>query len=141
MNYCTRAGAYAASVIVQRSGCTFPATPKVERIRPEGKGLNLVVKVKSVSEVQEGLHEAICGDDTGVVTFRIRGEQSKVCKPDAVLRVQNAKVVMFKGFVRVEVDMWGIMKPASEDSPGGCPSFEIKDGNDISAVEYELAEA
>merc|ERR1712032_1606757 len=158
MNYCTRAGAYAASVIVQRSGCTFPATPKfkpppppkplrkprfgkVEKVRPDGKGLNLVVKVKSVSEVQEGLHEAICGDDTGVVTFRIRGEQSKVCKPDAVLRVQNAKVVMFKGFVRVEVDMWGIMKPASEDSPGGCPSFEIKDGNDISAVEYELAEA
>merc|ERR1712032_250541 len=30
MEYCTQAGAYAASVIVQRSGCTFPECPKFE---------------------------------------------------------------------------------------------------------------
>jgi len=158
MEYCTRAGAYAASVIVQRSGCTFPAKPsfrappppkpmrkprftKIEKIRPEQRGVNVMVKVVKVTDVQEGLSEAVLGDDTGTVTCRVRDEHKSVCKEGAMLRVQNAKIVMFKGFVRVEVDKWAVMKPAAEDSPGGKPEFEVKTSNDLSAVEYELAES
>jgi adenosine kinase len=155
MTYCCSAGAYAASVIVQRSGCTFPAKPsfrppaplkkprftKVDKITPDMRGLNLIVKVVKVSEVSEGLSEAVCGDDKGIVTFRLRGEQAKVCTVGTTLRVQNARVNMFGGFIRVEVDKWGKLAPASEDTPGGKPEFEVSEANDISSVEYELAEA
>eukprot|EP00450_Noctiluca_scintillans_P004816 CAMPEP_0194502548 /NCGR_PEP_ID=MMETSP0253-20130528/26108_1 /TAXON_ID=2966 /ORGANISM="Noctiluca scintillans" /LENGTH=474 /DNA_ID=CAMNT_0039344711 /DNA_START=40 /DNA_END=1464 /DNA_ORIENTATION=- len=159
MAYCCAAGAYAASVIVQRSGCTFPPKPKfsytppapkplrkpkftkVNKILPEVRGLNLIVKVQKVTEVQEGLSEAVCGDDTGVVTFRTRGDQVVIFKEGTTLRVQNAKSVMVKGFIRVEVDKWGIVTPATEEGPGGCPEFEVSTATDISGTEYELAES
>lgn len=161
INWCTRAGAYAASVIVQRSGCTFPAKcnfrpppppkplkkprfGKVDKIKPDGRGLNLLVRVLKVTEVggDSPYSEAVCGDGTGVVTLRIQGDQLKICKKDAILRVQNAKVVMVKGYIRVEVDKWGVMAPAAEDTPGGLPDLkEVKESTDVSATEYELAES
>jgi len=158
MTYCCAAGAYAASVIVQRSGCTFPAKAsfrppappaplkkpkfiKVSKLTPEMRGVNLIVKVVKVSEVSEGLSEAVCGDDKGVVTFRVRGDQVKTCTVGTTLRVQNARTLMFNGFIRCEVDKWGVMAPATEESPGGKPEFEVDESNDLSAVEYELAEA
>jgi len=157
MDYCCQAGAYAASVIVQRSGCTFPEksrftyrppTPltkprftKVTKLFPDSKGVNLIVKVVKVTEVSEGLSEAVCGDDKGVVTFSIRGEQTKIFTVGTTLRVQNAKVVMVKGYVRVSADKWAVVAPASADTPGGCPEFEVCTTTDASATEYELAEA
>merc|ERR1719240_2284444 len=55
-------------------------------------------------------------------------------QPDASLRLQNAKVVMIKGFIRVVVDKWAVLKKADAD----C-EFEVKTDKDIAAVEYELA--
>lgn len=160
MSYCCQAGAYAASVIVQRSGCTFPEQPKftyrppaapqplkkpkfikVNKIMPDSKGLNVIVKVVKVTEVIEGLSEVVCGDDKGIVTFSTRGEQVKLFTVGSTLRVQNAKTMMVKGFVRVVADKWAVVAPASEDSPGGCPEFEVCNTTDISATEYELADA
>lgn len=157
MHYCCQAGAYAASVIVQRSGCTFPEKPrftyraleplkkpkftKTTKIQPDTKGLNLIVKVVKVSEVSEGLSEAVCGDDKGCVTFSVRGDQVKTFAVGATLRVQNAKVMMVKGYVRVVADKWAVVAPASADTPGGCPEFEVCTTHDASATEYELAEA
>lgn len=151
--YCCSAGAYAASVIVQRSGCTFPAKPrftykpppkpkplkkpkfgKVAKIYPEQKGLNLLVKVVSCTEVSEGNSEAVCGDETGVVTFLTRGDQAKKFAPGAVLRVQNAFVKMDKGFIKVIVDKWGAVSPAEEDT-----KIEVSDKTNVSGTEYELA--
>merc|ERR1719473_575482 len=74
MTYCTSAAAYAASVIVQRSGCTFPAKPsfkpppppkplkkprfgKVAKLRPEQRGVNLIVKVVKLALSAEGKEE------------------------------------------------------------------------------------
>ncbi len=33
-----------------------------------------------------------------------------LCKAGASLRVQNAKVIMVKGYIRVVVDKWGVLK-------------------------------
>lgn len=157
MAYCCAAGAYAASVIVQRSGCTFPATSrfrapapptplkkpkfiKVKGIQPEARGVNVLAKVVKVTEVGEGLSEAVVGDSTGIVTLRVRGEeQKKMCALGAKLRIQNAKVVMYKGFIRIEVDKFAVMKPTAEDTPGGDPEIDVSETNNISAVEFELA--
>ena len=101
--------------------------------------------------------EAKCGDETGSVTLSIRSEEiaeahvikrdggagegwcSQVCKPDASLRLQNARVwgsvcvhqdavrllaantlranrqvVMVKGYIRLNVDKWAVARLVSE---------------------------
>jgi len=157
MHYCCQAGAYAASVIVQRSGCTFPAKPrfsyrpepkptplrkpkfvKVKYAEPETKFLNMIVKVIKVSDV-DGVTEALCGDETAVVTFKPQASKAAAFKEGAVLRIQNAYVKMDKGFVKVIIDKWGLAAVAEEDTPGGKPEIgDTKDSNNLSAVEYEL---
>merc|ERR1712032_1445307 len=159
MHYCCQAGAYAASMIVQRSGCTFPAEPrftyrpprapkplskpkftKVAKLNPDSKGFNLMVKVvKTAGEVGD-FTEVVCGDSSAVITFNARAEQKNIFKPDAVLRVQNAKVVMVKGYIRVVVNKWAVVAPAAEDTPGGLPEIEVDSSKDVSATEYELTQ-
>merc|ERR1711988_1518530 len=84
-----------------------PKFVKVKSIKPDGKGLNLYLKVisKDVVEDSDGkLAEAKCGDETGSVTFRVRDAQLATCEPGKSIIVRNAHVKMFKGFIRVEVD-------------------------------------
>mmetsp|Transcript_54987 Transcript_54987/g.154674 ORF Transcript_54987/g.154674 Transcript_54987/m.154674 type:complete len:132 (-) Transcript_54987:162-557(-) len=116
-----------------------PKFIKVEGIKPEGRGLNLIVKVVKVDEAKDNFTEVVCADASACVTLKLRAEHAQLCEPDKVMRVQNAKVVMVGGFVRVMVDKWGIMKPAAEDTPGGCPEIEVNTSKDLSSTEYELA--
>jgi len=51
------------------------------------------------------------------------------------LRVQNAKVIIVKGFIRIAVDKWAVLKSADESV-----DFEVNKEIDMSATEYELAE-
>jgi len=110
---------------------------KVKTIQPDSKGLNLMLKCVKCDKV-EGTDvptwEAVCGDETGVVTFNLRSEgHADLCKVGASLRVQNAKVLMIKGFVKVVVDKWGVLKAADADH-----DFEPLATKDLSATEYEL---
>jgi len=157
MHYCCQAGAYAASVIVQRSGCTFPKTPRftyrapvkpkplrkpkfttIDKINPDSKGINVMVKVVKEAGVSGNFTEVVCGDGTGIATFSIKEDQKSIFKVGETLRVQNANVRMVKGFIRMSVDQWAKAAPAAEDTPGGKPDIEVKDANDISATEFEL---
>jgi len=111
---------------------------KVKTIQPDSKGLNLMLKCVKCDKV-EGTDaptwEAVCGDETGVVTFSLRSEgHADLCKAGASLRVQNAKVIMAKGYVRVVVDKWGVLKAADKDH-----DFEPEASKDMSGTEYELA--
>merc|ERR1712032_1416798 len=95
-HYCCQAGAYAASVIVQRSGCTYPEKPRftyrppakpkplkkprfttASKIIPDSKGLNLMVKVVKEGDVVGDFTEYVCGDSSGVFTFSATAEQKK----------------------------------------------------------------
>jgi len=115
-----------------------PKWTKVAKIQPEAKGLNLMLKcVKcEAKETDKGKSwEAVLGDDTGVVTFNLRDEGlAGLCKAGNSLRVQNARVLMAGGHIRVIIDKWALMKAA--DAP--C-DFEVKSDKDVSATEYELA--
>merc|ERR1711957_562259 len=113
-----------------------PKFSKVTAMNPDSKGLNLMVKAVKCSPVEgsEGLWEAVVGDDTGLVTLTLRSsEQAGYCKAGASLRLQNARVQMFKGFIRVGVDKWSLLKPADE-----ALDFEVSDKKDMSKTEYEL---
>uniref|UniRef100_A0A7S2P5J8 Dienelactone hydrolase domain-containing protein n=1 Tax=Zooxanthella nutricula TaxID=1333877 RepID=A0A7S2P5J8_9DINO len=113
-----------------------PKFTKVGKIEPEAKSLNLVLKAVKIEETAPGkAWDAVLGDETGVVTLSLRSAQHAAdCKPGASVRIQNARVLMIKGYVRIIVDKWAVLKPA--DAPLEC---EPKTGNDISATEYELA--
>jgi adenosine kinase len=158
MHYCCQAGAYAASVIVQRSGCTFPKAPrftyrppakpqplkkprffKIAKLNPDSKGFNLMVKVVKEVGTSGDFIEVVCGDDTGVATFSFKEDKKSVFKVGETVRVQNASVRMVKGFVRISIDKWAVAAAASEDTPGGKPDIEVKEDKDISSTEYELA--
>jgi len=53
-------------------------------------------------------------------------------KPESTVIIRNAKIDMFKGSMRLAVDKWGrieVTEPAS---------FNVKEDNNLSLVEYEL---
>lgn len=112
-----------------------PKWMKVKSLKPDARGVNLLVKVVKVTEVDSKLFEVVLGDDTGCVTLRARPEMVELCKPGAILRVQNALIVMHKGTMRLEVNKWGVLKP----EPG--EEIQVNEKNDVSAVEYERAKA
>eukprot|EP00929_Paragymnodinium_shiwhaense_P108844 TRINITY_DN7518_c0_g2_i1.p1 TRINITY_DN7518_c0_g2~~TRINITY_DN7518_c0_g2_i1.p1 ORF type:complete len:398 (+),score=114.37 TRINITY_DN7518_c0_g2_i1:95-1288(+) len=112
---------------------------KVGKIVPEQKGMNLEVKCVKCEEKmgddgKTKMYIAVCGDDTGIVTFDLRApEQAGLCKPGASIRVQNARVRMTKGHIQVVCDKWASFKAAGEEF-----DFTVKEDKDISSTEYEL---
>jgi len=114
-----------------------PVFVKVSTIEPEARSLNLLLKTVKCEETEPGkAWDAVLGDDTGVVTFSLRSaEHAELCKAaGSSVRVQNARVIMVKGFIRVVVDKWAVMKPADV-----AVEFEPKSDKDISSTEYELS--
>jgi len=112
---------------------------KVGKIKPEQKGLNFYMKVVKGAEAVEGTDakEVHAGDESGTVILSIRSdEQEAVCKPGALIRVQNAHVRMIKGHIRLIVDKWAVLKAAAA---GSCEIGDVDEKtNNVSAVEYEL---
>merc|ERR1712032_482695 len=121
---------------VWRPKLTKPKFVKVKTIKPDGKGLNLKLKVvsKDLVEGTDGkVAEAKCGDETGMVTLRITDGQLATCEPGKSIIARNATVRMTKGHIRVQADKWGKIEVAPEEF-----AFETKADNDISKTEYEL---
>lgn len=119
---------------------TKPKFVKVSDIEPEQKGINVMVKCVSAPAVVEGdddFKEVVLGDDTGIVTARVNASaasQLSACTPGASLRVQNSSVKMIKGFIRLNIDKWAVLK-ATDDTL----DFEALSSKDVSATEYELS--
>eukprot|EP01089_Gocevia_fonbrunei_P009272 TRINITY_DN2139_c0_g1_i2.p1 TRINITY_DN2139_c0_g1~~TRINITY_DN2139_c0_g1_i2.p1 ORF type:complete len:100 (-),score=29.48 TRINITY_DN2139_c0_g1_i2:54-353(-) len=79
--------------------------------------------------------EAVVGDNTGVITLTARNAQVDVVQPGETIIARNAKVDMFKGFMRLAVDKWGKLEKSTDPA-----SFEVSTTFDLSAIEYELVE-
>jgi len=113
-----------------------PKFGKVAKVNPESRGLNLMLKVvKCVETEADKTWEAVLGDDTGIVTFSLKSkDHADLCKEGSSVRVQNARVLMIKGHIRLIIDKWAVMKAADEHV-----ECEVKMDKDMSSVEYELA--
>merc|ERR1712203_843481 len=107
-----------------------PKFGKVGSIEPDAQNLNLMLKAVKCDETEAGkAWEAVLGDGTGVVAFSLRSaEHAALCKPGSSVRVQNARVLMIKGHIRVIVDKWAVLLAADEPA-----DFEAKTDKDISA--------
>jgi quinol monooxygenase YgiN len=112
-----------------------PKFTTVKSINPESKGVNLMLKCVKCDELEAGKSwSAVLGDATGIVTFSLRDEKhAAVCLPGSSVRIQNARVIVTKGYIAVVVDRFGVMKAAEEPVEEDANS-----SNDISAIEYEL---
>lgn len=112
-----------------------PTWHKVNSIKPDIKRRNLIVKVVSVNNVDEQtFKEVVVGDESGVVTARFLEEQLKFAKAGNSLRLQNARVGMFRGHIRVECDKWSKLDDHEKQT------WSPDTSNDVSATEYELRE-
>ncbi|CAL0328998.1 unnamed protein product [Lupinus luteus] len=128
-----------------------PVFIKVDQLKPGTNGHTLTVKVVSSEAVKNvpnrgtrsssllarpsrpsRIAECLIGDETGTILFTARNEQVDLLTPGSTLILRNAKIDMFKGSMRLAVDKWGrieVTEPAS---------FEVKENNNLSLVEYEL---
>jgi len=115
---------------------------KVGKLNPASKSLNLYLKVLKAPEAVEGIadvKEVLVGDDTGVVLLSIReAAHVSVCAEGALLRAQNAHVKMIKGYMRVVVDKWGVLKADVDAATVGFETVDEK--NNMSTTEYELVD-
>ncbi|KAL9243800.1 hypothetical protein vseg_017642 [Gypsophila vaccaria] len=128
-----------------------PVFVKVDQLKPVTSGHTLVVKVVSSNSVvnkprssssssssvllnsrMNRIAECLVGDETASILFTARNDQIDVMQPGATVILRNAKIDMFKGSMRLAVDKWGrveVTDPAT---------FEVKEDNNLSLVEYEL---
>eukprot|EP00803_Ostreobium_quekettii_P001513 evm.model.scf_274.10 EVM.evm.TU.scf_274.10 scf_274:71184-71888(-) len=118
-----------------------PVFAKVESLRPNTKGHNLVVKVAEANEVANRprgsggkpmpMAECLVGDETGCIIFTARGSQVEIAQVGQYLVLRNARIDMFKGSMRLAVNQWGKVEAGEGD-------FEVKADNNLSLIEYEL---
>ncbi|EFN55730.1 hypothetical protein CHLNCDRAFT_17642, partial [Chlorella variabilis] len=119
-----------------------PVFGKVEQLRPDTSGHNLVVKVVDSKVVvdkpargplkPQKVAECTVGDETGTILLTARNEQVELMKPGSYVTLRNAKIDMFRGSMRLAVNQWGKMEAASGHS------FTPKADFNLSLVEYEL---
>jgi len=111
---------------------------KVSGVKPGGKGLNLKVKlVEDVKEVEgakgQKFLEVKAGDPSGTVVISL-SEKSGLSSGKTIT-IQNGRVTMVGGHIRVGVDKWGKIEEAGEALEEEVNTDKEKD---ISATEYEL---
>jgi len=117
-----------------------PNFSSLENIEPENTGLNLKVKVVNIEKVvDEKLTDgsrwaralAVIGDTSALAVFIAINDQIEALEAGRCYNLLNAKVVMFKGWMRVEVDEWGAINPTNDDV---SPNTK----KNVSNIEYEL---
>mmetsp|Transcript_10351 Transcript_10351/g.31864 ORF Transcript_10351/g.31864 Transcript_10351/m.31864 type:complete len:132 (-) Transcript_10351:2007-2402(-) len=113
---------------------------KVAALRPGTQGHNLLAKVLCTTVALEKTRadgsrvrvtECVIGDETGIVSFLAHDEQVDIAEPGSTILIRNAKIDMFRGYMRLSVDKWGGL--ARSDSP---MSHHINEENDMSATHY-----
>ena len=122
---------------------TTPEIVSVDSLRPGTTGLNVVVKVLDAKEVMNKkrpdgssvrIVECTVGDASGVILFSAKNKQQvETMKVGRMVRVQNGKIDMIRGTMRLTVDQWGLLKEETEGD-----SVEPNGDNNLSLVEYEL---
>ena len=124
-------------------------------LTPDSTGHNLVLRVHAVEVVVERkksrpvfagggadddvlrIAEVVCGDATGAVVLSLRGSQISLAVPGSALVVRNARVDMFRGFMRLRVDKWGkiAVHPDGIASTPAAPT-EVHLANNVSLTKY-----
>jgi len=114
---------------------------KVEKLGPNSKEVNVVVKVVSKSEVRNvtgrdySVHrvaDALVGDETGCVVLTLWDDNIDKISEEATLRVTNGYVNLFRGNMRLNIGRYGSFQILEE-----TPITEVNTENNLSEKRYE----
>ncbi|XP_048566979.1 uncharacterized protein At4g28440-like [Triticum urartu] len=78
--------------------------------------------------------ECLVGDETGCILFTARNNQVDMLKPGNTVILWDAKLGMPKGIMKLAVDKRGLVEVTEP------ASFDVKEDNNFSLVEYEYVQ-
>ena len=114
---------------------------KVEKLTPNSREVNTVVKVVSKSEVRNvtgrdysirRVTDALVGDETGCVYLTLWEENIDKINEEATLRITNGYVNLFRGNMRLNIGKYGSFEILEES-----PITEVNTENNLSDKRYE----
>eukprot|EP00466_Bigelowiella_natans_P016539 jgi/Bigna1/53415/estExt_Genewise1Plus.C_190120 len=126
-----------------------PTFVQISDLNPEDRGVNLIVKVVKVTSVpparpesKSKISEATIADKTGSLILTCRTEeQHETVKEGADLIIRNAFIRMYKGYMRLNVDKWGLIevydKKWGYDPAPAENELDTAKENNKSNIEYE----
>ena len=83
--------------------------------------------------------EVVAGDATGAVVLSLRDEQIAMAVPGEALVLRNARVDMFRGFMRLRVDKWGKITAHPDGIASKPPApTEVNLVKNVSLAQYEF---
>ena len=62
----------------------------------------------------------------------------KIMRENTHVEVLNANARFYNGFIQLEMDRWGNIRPCNNEALQQQWAEPVNEGNDLSAVEYEL---
>jgi replication factor A1 len=114
---------------------------KIEKLTPNSREVNTIVKVISKSEVRDvkgrdySLHrvqDALVGDETGCVYLTLWDDNIDKVGEGSTLRITNGYINLFRGNMRLNVGKYGSFDLLEES-----PITEVNTENNLSDKRYE----
>ncbi|MGC8497346.1 MAG: single-stranded DNA-binding protein [Thermoplasmata archaeon] len=115
-------------------------TTKIKDLTPDSKRVNVLAKVVSIGETRDiqtrfgetkKLTESVLGDDTGLVTMTLWGDQIGIIAPSDTVVIDNGYISLVRGHLRLNIGKYGNIKKSEETIE------TINNENDMSAQEHE----
>jgi len=114
---------------------------KVEKLTPNSRGVNTIVKVVSKGEIRSvtgrdysvrRVTDALVGDETGSLYMTLWDDKIDAINEDATLSITNGYINLFRGNMRLNIGKYGSYELV-EDSP----ITEVNKENNLSDKRYE----
>jgi replication factor A1 len=114
---------------------------KVEKLTPNSREVNVIVKVISKSQVRNvtgrdysirRVADALVGDETGCVYLTLWDDNIDKINEEATIRITNGYVNLFKGNMRLNIGRYGSFELIEES-----PITEVNTENNLSDKRYE----
>ena len=114
---------------------------KIEKLTPNSREVNIVVKVVSKSQVRNvtgrdytrrRVADALVGDETGCVYLTLWDDKIDEINEEATLRITNGYVNLFRGNMRLNIGRYGSFRLLEES-----PITEVNTENNLSDKRYE----
>jgi len=114
---------------------------KIEKLTPNSREVNTIVKVISKSEVRNvtgrdysvrRVADALVGDETGCVYLTLWDENIDKINEEATLSITNGYVNLFRGNMRLNIGRYGSFELLEES-----PVTEVNTENNLSDKRYE----
>jgi len=114
---------------------------KIEKLGPNSREVNAIVKVVSKSEVRNvtgrdySVHrvaDALVGDETGCVVLTLWDDNIDKVNEEATLQITNGYVNLFKGNMRLNIGRYGSLQILKES-----PITKVNTENNLSEKRYE----